>query len=67
MAEYSDYSNVFSTKNAAEFPKNTEMNEYVIKLEKDKQPFFGSIYNLGPMKLETLKTYIKTKLANNFI
>ena len=65
--EYSDYSNVFSTKNAAELPENIGINEYTIKLEEGKQPPFGSIYSLGPVELETLKTYIKINLANGFI
>ena len=43
------------------------MNEHTIKLEENKQPFFGSIYNLGPGELETFKTYSKINLANNFI
>ena len=43
------------------------MNEHLIKLEEDKQPSFGPIYSLGPVELETLKTYIKTNLANGFI
>ena len=34
--EYSNYSNIFSAENAAEFLKNTGMNEYAIKLEKSK-------------------------------
>ena len=66
-AEYSNYSNVFSAKNAAEFPENTRTNEHAIKREDDKQPPFGLIYSLGSVELETLKTYIKTNLANNFI
>ena len=67
MAEYSDYSNVFSAKNAIKLPENTGMNEHIIKLEEDKQPLFRSIYSLGPVKLETLKAYIKINLANDFI
>ena len=67
MAEYSDYSNVFSAKNTTELPENTGMNEHAIELEEDKQPPFGSIYSQGPVELETLKTYIKINLANNFI
>ena len=67
LAEYSDYSNVFSAKNKAGLLENTEMNEHVIKLKKGKQPLFGSIYSLGPVEWETLKTYIKTNLANDFI
>ena len=43
------------------------MNEYAIKLKEDKQPSFGPIYSLRPVKLEMLKTYIKTNLANGFI
>ena len=43
------------------------MNNYAIKLEKDKQPFFSPIYSLGLIKLKTLKTYIKTNLINGFI
>ena len=66
-AEYSDYSDVFSAENAAELPENTGMNEHAIKLEEGKQPPFDPIYSLGPVELETLKTYIKTNLANSFI
>ena len=43
------------------------MNEHIIKLEEGKQPPFRPIYSLGPVELETLKTYIKTNLANGFI
>ena len=50
-----------------ELPENIGINEHTIKLKEGKQPPFESIYNLGPVKLETLKTYIKTNLANNFI
>ena len=65
--EYSDYSNVFLAENAAELSENTGMNEHAIKLEEGKQPPFGPIYSLGPVELETLKTYIETNLANGFI
>ena len=43
------------------------MNEHAIELEEGKQPPFKPIYSLGPVELETLKTYIKTHLANGFI
>ena len=66
-AEYSDYNNVFSAENAVELPENTGMNEHAIELEEGKQPPFGPIYSLGPVELETLKTYIETNLANGFI
>ena len=54
-------------ENAVELLENTEINEHAIKLEEDKQPPFGPIYSLGPVELETLKTYIKINLANGFI
>ena len=63
-AEYSNYSDVFSAENAAELPENTGINEHLIKLEKGKQLPFGPIYSLGPVELETLKTYIEANLAN---
>ena len=66
-AEYFDYSNVFSAEYIVELPENTGMNEHAIELEKGKQPFFEPIYSLEPVELETLKTYIKTNLANGFI
>ena len=67
LAEYSNYSNVFSAENATELPENTGMNKHAIKLEEGKQPLFGLIYSLGQVELEILKTYIKTNLANGFI
>ena len=67
LAEYSDYSNVFSVKNVAKVPENTGINEYAIELEESKQPLFGPIYNLGLVELEILKIYIKINLANGFI
>ena len=67
LAEYSDYSNVFLAEYAAELPKNTGMNKHAIELEEGKQPLLGLIYSLGPIELETLKTYIKINLANGFI
>ena len=66
-AEYSDHNDVFLAENAAELPENTGMNKYTIKLEEGKQPPFGLIYSLGPVELETLKTYIKTNWANGFV
>ena len=67
LAEYSDYSNIFSAENTVKLLENTKINEDVIKLKEDKQPLFSLIYSLEPRELETLKTYIKTNLANGFI
>ena len=48
-------------------PERTGSNEHAIKLENGKQPSYGPIYSLDRVELETLKTYIKTNLANSFI
>ena len=65
--KYSNYSNVFSAENATELLENTGINEHAIELKESKQPFFKPIYSLGPIEIKTLKTYIKTNLANSFI
>ena len=65
--KYSDYTNVFSPGSAAELPKHTRINNHPIVLIDSQQPPYGPIYSLGPVELETLKTYIETNLANGFI
>ena len=67
LTEYSDFSNVFSSDSAVELLEYTEINNYPINLLDNKQLFYGPIYILGPVELETLKTYIKANLANGFI
>ena len=66
-AEYSDFSDVFSSDSAAELPEYTGINNHPINLLDDKQPPYGPIYSLEPVELETLKTYIKANLASSFI
>lgn len=48
-------------------PKYTKINIYAINLKKSKQPLYGPIYSLELVELNTLKTYIKTNLAKDFI
>ena len=67
LAKYSNYNNFFLVENAAKFLNNSGINNYIIKLEKNKQSLFNLIYSLKLVELEALKTYIKTNLANNFI
>ena len=67
IIKYLNYSNIFSAKNILKLLKYTKINDYIIKLEEDKQLFFGLNYYLGLMELEILKTYIKINLANYFI
>ena len=66
-AEYSDYRDILLAKNAIELPKHIKINIHAIELEKNKQSSFRLIYNRKQMELETLKTYIKANLANDFI
>ena len=47
--------------------KHIKINIYAIELIDKQQSPYRSIYNLKAIELETLKTYIKTKLAHNFI
>ena len=67
MIEYFNYKDIFLGNNIIKLSKYTKISNYAIKLKKSKQLFFKPIYNLGPIKLKILKTYIKTNLANNFI
>ena len=65
--EYSDFANIFSLEQALELLKHIGINDHAIKLENSQQPPYGPIYSLRPVELKTLKTYIETNLANNFI
>ena len=65
--EYSDFADLFSEKSENVLSERIGANEHAIKLEEGKQPPYGPIYSLGPVELETLKTYIETNLANGFI
>ena len=62
-----DYADVFSFDLAMELPENTGINKHAIELQDGKQPPYGPIYSLGPVELETLKTYIETHLKTGFI
>ena len=66
-AEYFDFADVFSKKSAEVLAKRIRINEHAIEQENNKKPPYRPIYSLGPVELETLKTYIKTNLANGFI
>lgn len=65
--EYADYANVFLCDLAIELPENTGINKYAIGLIESKQQPYKPIYSLSLVKLETLKTYIKTHLKTGFI
>ena len=66
-SEYVDYTDVFFFNLAMKLVENTDINEHTIKLHDGKQLPYGPIYSLGPVELETLKSYIKTYLKTGFI
>ena len=61
--EYFDFSNIFSLNSLANVPEPTGINDHFINLLDNKQPSYYSIYSLGPVELEILKTYIEVKLV----
>ena len=67
LAEYSDFSNIFSSDSAVELSEYTGINNHLINLLDNKQPLYSLIYILGLVELEMLKTYIKANLASDFI
>ena len=64
--KYADFADVFLPKLVSKLLKH-RINDNIIELKDDKQPPYGSIYFLGPVKLETLKAYMENNLANGFI
>lgn len=67
LSEYLDFTDDFSKKSAIKLSEYSVINEHLIGLETSKQLFYSLIYSLDLVELKTLKTYIKTHLANGFI
>lgn len=65
--KYADIANIFSKKSAKMLPERISINKHAIKCVNSKQSPYGPIYNLDPVALMTLKTYIETNQANSFI
>lgn len=65
--KYSDYSDVFLSNLAVKLLEHIGINDHIIKIEADKHLLYGLINSLGPMELETLKTYIEIYLKPRFI
>ena len=63
----SNFVNIFSEDKALVLLERTKLNEHAINPIDGKQSLYGLIYNLGLVKLEILKTYIKTHLKTGFI
>ena len=66
-SKYTDFADIFLSKLAIELLEHTEINNYAIELFNDQQPLYSLIYDLGLIKLEILKVYIKNNLVNGFI
>lgn len=62
-----DFINVFSKDLTVKVAKQIKINYYATKLVNGQQHFYNLIYSLKSVELKTLKTYIKTYLANDFI
>ena len=67
LIKYANFADVFSPKLATELSVYTKINNYAIELIDNWQPSYSLTYNLGLIKLETWKTYIKNNLTNGFI
>ena len=67
LFKYLDFSDIFLKKKTLVLLKATYLNKYAIKLKTGQQSLHKPIYNLGLKEFKTLKTYIITNLANNFI
>ena len=66
-AEYSDFSNIFSSNSTVKLMGHPRINDHSINLLNNRQSPHSLIYSLGPVQLKTLKTYIKANLTNGFI
>ena len=66
-AKYLDFADIFFLDLASELLEHTGINNHAIELVNGQQPFYGPIYSLKSVELETLKAYIETNLANRFI
>lgn len=68
LSIYINFVNAFS-KNlaAAKLLEYIRINDYAIDLTEDNEPSYRSLYSLGLVELEILKTYLKIILANGFI
>lgn len=67
LPEYAFFIDIFSLVLAIELLKYIKINYHIIELIDNKQPLYRSIYSLKLVKLETLKTYIKTNLVHSFV
>ena len=67
FSKYVNFVKIFSLDLSFKLPKHIGINNHTIELVHSQQPYYGPIYSLGPVKLETSKAYIETNLVNRFI
>ena len=64
--EYEDFADVFSEKEASEFPAYT-WTEHAIDLVEGKEPPYGPIYNLSEKELAVLRDYLRDSMVKRWI
>lgn len=57
--KYFNFANVLFFELVPNVPEHTGTDNHAINLVENNESFYKLIYSLGPMKLETLATYIK--------
>lgn len=67
LFKYTNLTDVFPKDLVVEFLKHIGINDLTIKLIERHQPLYKSSYILRSIELKTLKTYLKTHLANRFV
>lgn len=67
LAKNLNFIDVFSKKTIMVILEYIKINTHIINLEKNKQSLYKPIYSPRLVKLETLKTNIKTNLTKSFI
>lgn len=65
--KYSNFADVFFLNLVAELSEYTEINIHAINLINSKEPLYGPIYSLRPVKLEIWKIYIEINFADDFL
>ena len=66
-AKYIYFANVELKQLAKVLPKQIGINEYVIKLVKNKQSSYKLIYNIRSVEFKIFKIYVETNLKNCFV
>ena len=66
-SKYANFADIFSKNLVAKLPEHIKINNHTINIIEQHEFPYRSLYSLGSLKLETLKTYIETSLVNSYI